>query len=389
MYCDRRIANVQKWWLTPPEDADMRVPDTVKKCVVFLGRLKTIRDNYVSLSPEGTGFLVAQPSEFDDPSAGAAFYYLVTAKHVIDGLEGEPCGARMNRRDGGTELVGIGTKWWFHPSDPSADVAVVPLAMDPVAVRQLDLVAYPTPGFATEEAIKEATIGVGDEVFITGLFAHNLSSGPNTPIVRMGNIALMAGEPIQAGDQKMHVHLIEARSIGGLSGSPAFVRQTISVGFGHPRNFDEHELYKKLSPDELMQFGKESPLWITGVGPFYLLGLMQGHWEISAKEKNKIFVSEDQYGMVNMGIALVVPATKILETINQPELKDMRQKTQNELEAHNKRASKPKLDSLSNKVEAQADAREQLTPQGARIAIPTRGQFERDLAKAMRRLKPS
>jgi hypothetical protein len=383
VYCDRRIANVQKWWLTPPEDADMRVPDVIKKCVVFLGRLQIIRGNFASLSPEGTGFLVGVPSEFDPPESGQAFHYLVTAKHVIDGLVGAESGARMNRKDGGTEIVGLSGKWWFHPSDPTADVAVTPVGMDVEAVRELDLISFPAQGFATQSAIDHASIGVGDEVFITGLFAHNLNSGPNMPIVRMGNISLMAGKPIQAGDTKMEAHLIEARSIGGLSGSPAFVRQTISIGFADPKHFEEHELYRQLRPDEL-EVGPASPLWITGVGPFYLLGLMHGHWDISAKEKNKILVTEDQFGMVNMGIALVVPAQKILDTIDHPELKAMRRDIQDKIEAQKKKASRPKQDSLSKNT-SDSEIRDQLTPQGARIAIPTRGQFERDLAKAIRK----
>lgn len=37
----RRIANRTHWFFEPPKDADRRVPDTVKDCVVFLGRVRT------------------------------------------------------------------------------------------------------------------------------------------------------------------------------------------------------------------------------------------------------------------------------------------------------------------------------------------------------------
>ena len=51
---------------------------------------------------------------------------------------------------------------------------------------------------------------------------------------------------------------------------------------------------------------------------------MHGHWDIAAKQKNEILLSADRAGAVNLGIALVVPATRILETINHPELLAMR-----------------------------------------------------------------
>jgi hypothetical protein len=376
LYCDRRIANVQKWWLSPPKDVFMRVPDEIKKCVVFLGHLTMLRDNFASLEPRGTGFIIAQPSEFGDGDK-ASFLYLVTAKHVIDGLAGELSGARINRRDGTAEMVHLGNKWWFHPSDPDVDVAVIPFGGTNEDITIFDFQAFPTRAFATDKAIEEAAIGVGDEVFITGLFAHNLGSSQNMPIVRMGNIALMsAGEPIQSGDRKMEAHLIESRSIGGLSGSPAFVRQTISVGFAHPTNFEEHQLYRKMKPEEVKEM-RDDGLFITGVGPFYLLGLMHGHWDIPVGQKNNVLVAEDQRGRVNMGIALVVPATKVLEVINQPELSDMRRGVHEEMEKQIRRGGKVTLDSVQPK--------EQLTAKGLKIPILERGAFFRDLTKATRK----
>jgi hypothetical protein len=45
----------------------------------------------------------------------------------------------------------------------------------------------------------------------------------NVPIVRVGNFASYPAEQIQTGFGRMDAFLIEARSIGGLSGSPVFV----------------------------------------------------------------------------------------------------------------------------------------------------------------------
>jgi hypothetical protein len=62
-----------------------------------------------------------------------------------------------------------------------------------------------------------------------------------------------------------------------------------------------------------------------GIGGFYLLGLMHGHWDIPTRNKNDLLMTDDLFGKVNMGIAIVVPAKKILEVLNHPELVKMRQ----------------------------------------------------------------
>ena len=46
----------------------------------------------------------------------------------------------------------------------------------------------------------------------------------NLPIVRLGAIAAMPGEYIKTDWGCLRAYLIEARSIGGLSGSPVFIR---------------------------------------------------------------------------------------------------------------------------------------------------------------------
>ena len=78
--------------------------------------------------------------------------------------------------------------------------------------------------------------------------------------------------------------LIEARSTGGLSGSPVFVFKDTSI---------------------------------------YLLGLMHGHWDLkvgSIVDTLEIDAVNQQAERVNMGIANVVPAQFIRETLEQPDL---------------------------------------------------------------------
>jgi hypothetical protein len=49
-----------------------------------------------------------------------------------------------------------------------------------------------------------------------------------------------------------------------------------------------------------------------------LLGMAQGHWDIREEEINKPRFTHDSKRGVNYGVGLVVPASKIYETIYQP-----------------------------------------------------------------------
>jgi hypothetical protein len=286
-YVERRLGNSVICYLSPRSDANMRVPDEVRQCVVFVGLPIHQPDGQEALSFKGTAFFVTIPSAV---ISGTSYIYLVTAKHVAITLEGKPFLVRVNTIDGGSELIrGEGVKWWHHPIDSSVDVAVISWAPP----QQVEYKSIPDTMFLSDEIIQSKSIGTGDEVFITGLFAHLAGSSRNQPIVRMGNIAMMPGEPVVTKEfGNIEAYLIEARSIGGLSGSPAFVRET-------------------------SQFG--------GVGAFYFLGLMHGHWDIPPESKNdQLLMDSDKKGQVNMGIAIVIPAKKVLEVLNQPTLVQVR-----------------------------------------------------------------
>lgn len=272
----------------------MRVPDELRQCVVYLGLPSTAEAGRDAMLPKGTAFFVAIPSESVE---GIAYVYLVTAKHVARALEDQEFLVRVNIKDGAATFVRSGgVRWWFHPTDESADVAAIRWAPPEFVEHK----RVPTSGFLTHEIIRNRGIGTGDEVFIIGLFVHMAGSARNLPIVRMGNIAMMPDEPVPTSMGLIEAYLIEARSIGGLSGSPAFVRETVS----------------------------------SGIGGSYLLGLMHGHWDIplEARDDHVPQADGEAQGKVNMGIAIVVPATKILEVLNQPALVEMRRARDEELE---------------------------------------------------------
>jgi hypothetical protein len=234
--------------------------------------------------------------------------------------------------------------------DETADVAVVPVLTDTNA----DMRAIPVTDFISKEDFHRFGFGLGDEVFTVGLFTAAPGTSRNLPIVRHGNLAMIPDEQIQTKLGYADAYLVEARSIGGLSGSPVWIRASMLTVVKVGEN--------KISPD-----GNAPALM---VGPGKLLGLMHGHWDIRESELNKPKIIHDGQKGVNLGIAIVVPASKILETLNQPELEEMR-KQGDEMAA---KRSIPSTDSVKPKKQDSQPF--------------TKSAFEAALKKASRKIDP-
>jgi hypothetical protein len=290
-FIDYRLGGNPRYYISEQEDV-MQIPDEIRKCTVFL----KLRDNKVGERFVGTAFFVAMQGE------NMAFTYLVTAKHVIDGIEKESIDGkvliRMNDKQGNARQIESDIcDWVGHSEDISVDIKI--FAWLPPS--DCDWNAIPTSMIATNKIIEQDFIGIGNDLFVTGLFVGHYGQRRNTPIIRVGNIASMPEEKVKTkefGD--IEAYLIEARSIGGLSGSPVFVfldsKRTRRV------KFPEGDFKGKV---------------------FYLLGIVHGHWDRKENEIDDI-ISDIDGGKINTGIAVVVPATKLLEVINQPKLLQQR-----------------------------------------------------------------
>jgi hypothetical protein len=197
----------------------MRVPDEVRKCVCFVCS-EDVRGNII---PRGTAFFVGVNRA---EGAEGIWIYLVTARHVLDGVRRtRPDGnllLRVNAAQAGAVFVQSNVDQWVtHPDSTLVDDAAV-LAWAPPP-DQVDFRVFPMTGAATDDVLRKSDIGIGDEVFLPGLFVHHAGKERNIPVVRVGNIAAMPDEPVQTKIGAMDAYLVEARSIGGLSGSPVFV----------------------------------------------------------------------------------------------------------------------------------------------------------------------
>jgi hypothetical protein len=320
-------------------DPTVRVPDVVLNCVAFIGEATHADSENVTGDLHATGFFVCVP--FSIPSlAHKRWAFFVTAGHVAKDLSEREIYFLVNKRGGGvTGMEVLSNNWMTHPTDRTADVAAIPVALN----KEADIRCIATADFVRPFDFTKDNVGVGDEVFITGLFTAAPGQSRNLPIVRHGNLAMLPTEQIQTELGFADVHLIEARSIGGLSGSPVFVRSA-----------------------EYLGEGRDSTRGIK------LLGLMHGHWDINPSEMNRAQFAHDSKRGVNLGIGIVVPATKILETINKPAAVEFRTEMEKQIE----RKNMPRMDSARPKSKSDDPA-------------ITREDFEAALKKASRKIEPT
>lgn len=270
----------------------MDIPFEAQKCVVFVG-YKPI-DGTEKLA--GSAFLVVRPS---DKFNSLSFSYVVTASHIIEGISDKGLDKillRINRKSGTARWIETSAKdWHFHPNR-AIDVAVLRFSW----LVEMDHFAFPIKQALDAEIIRQQHIGVGNEVFLAGLFNRHYGEQNNLPIVRVGNIAAMPSEKLNTKRGKADGYLIEVRSIGGLSGSPVF------LVLGSMRSIAGITLPNFLQ--------------------FYLLGVMHGHFDETEDDVVDEFVSPDASGSktsVNMGIAVVTPAEKVLEVILSSEIAEV------------------------------------------------------------------
>jgi hypothetical protein len=263
----------------------MQISSDMVMTVAFI----CVKHSNGTLSPRGTAFFVGHL----DRKSGHLRLYIVTAKHVLDGIR-ERTGVldvfvTYNGSDRLEEKRIRLSDWIYHPESSDAkyvDVAVARFDYEIKTVGEPHLpIPQPIRCWMTESIITltsapQTSIKTGLEVGITGLFVHHYGSERNIPIVRIGNIAAMFEEPVKTKRGLMPALLIEVRSVGGLSGSPVFTT--------------------------------------LGDGTTWLLGLIHGHFDQRSSDMDDLAedIGDRILGeKINAGIAIVVPADRIRETL--------------------------------------------------------------------------
>lgn len=303
----------------------MRLSRDVRKTVVFLGHpsLGTNPDGSDGLIAEGTGFLVSH----EDIS------YLVTARHVAVNLI-DQMAVRINTIEGPAIDIcppEVPVDWTFHP-DPLVDVAAIPISLD---YKMLDVQLLNSNMIPSKEQLEGVEIAeLGDLCYIVGLFRLLIGNKRILPVVHTGHLARLAGEEpiplkdpnVAGGRQMVDGYLVEAQTLSGLSGSPVFVRK--SLYFRTRAKLGEGG----MSLDEFRTVLNSDQEWTDLTMASYqadvsIFGLWRAAWDAPAGE----ILALDRGGKITVpvGMGVVVPGYRILETLNMPRLKAFRQKILN------------------------------------------------------------
>jgi hypothetical protein len=180
--------------------------------------------------PCGTGFFVAVKNDIGQ----GPYVYLVTAKHVLKDKHGTDftrAYLRVNKLHGDAgyislDLIKGGHRVVFSHSDPSVDIAVVP--MEPLEVI-FDLKVIPEYMLTTKDAFKELNITEGSDIFLIGLYNSCYGEQKDIAIVRFGHVSLCPDDRLgwkdysEQADQHAQLYLIEMQPYGCNGGSPVFI----------------------------------------------------------------------------------------------------------------------------------------------------------------------
>lgn len=302
----------------------VRLISNALKSVAFLAKPDPQSGEY---KYGATGFFV---KHMDDAGGGT---YLVTAKHVANEIEGSDFLLRI----GDQEVDITAAQWFGHPSG-NVDIAVTPFW----PAVELGAVRFPTKHFLTEFKIGTKRIGPGDQVQIVGLYQLRVGEKKNLPVVHTGHIAMMPDPEehitVKNWPGPVEGYLVEAQTLSGLSGSPVFVRRSIRV-----------------APTE------ETGTAPLAYGAVFLLGLWMASFEglpgkvLSEEIAKSTGPGDDTRIRVPVGMGVVVPAYKIMETLNTEELRQMRKEAQ----AAGREELAPSLDTA---LPTKADTRSHRSP---------------------------
>lgn len=265
----------------------------------------------------GSGFLVAVDAERNP----GKFFYAVTNRHVV---ESGGTVIRINTQDDHFDIADLDDRHWaFHPDGDDLAITLIGLT----AIHKFRHVQFEL--LLEKAAFPRTHIALGEEVFVVGRFINHEGAQKNIPTVRFGNIAQMPGEPIRQERGKSYFDqesfLVDAKSIGGYSGSPVFV-----------------EIDGNRSTDGNR---RENRIW--------LLGIDWGH----IKDWHPVY---DEAGRPlttlkikhNTGMMGVVPSWKLREMLMSPSFKETREILENEALAN----AKPTVGETDALVKAEAKA---------------------------------
>jgi hypothetical protein len=271
---------------SPRRDAVPKIDDNLLRSVVYLYPAE--QDARSGKGVGGTGFLVGIKSR----RGGIHHLYVATNRHVV--REGRSSVVRYNSLSGELDVIAATPAQWVD-HEAGDDLSVLPISPGWAQDHNLSFV----PGHMFIPERMENPYGPGDETFMIGRFVNHEGREENLPSVRFGNISMVPWEMVRtASGLLQEAYLVESRSHSGYSGSPVFAHRPHLIG----------------KPSR-------TPLYMGDMPGPWLLGIDSGHLPLYRpvvdKDRSPI---EGQYVEVNSGQSVVIPAWRLTELLNQPEL---------------------------------------------------------------------
>lgn len=280
-----------------------RIPDQWLDLVVYL--YASAPDAEAGVRTGGSGFLLDMPCE---SIPDARHVLAVSNRHVV---ESGASVVRLNTKEDRWDVLDLTERDWFYHPDGD-DLAVSILSLDGAIYK------YLTCGIEqllTRDAVYKYDMGIGDEVYVVGRFINHEGKQRNLPTARFGNIAQMPYEPIKKRRENIDIlqesFLIEAKSIGGYSGSPVI----IDAPLGQGRADDTGA--------------------ISNPGGVWLLGVDWGHlndWR-PVCDANGNPLPQGMRVALNSGMMTVVPAWRLAEMLEGPVLRDRLRQVESQMAA--------------------------------------------------------
>ena len=210
------------------------VPPWFLDCVVAIGRpviqVQAGVPNRVWI-PVASGFLYGEFQEKLPDGQKSYKVYIVTNRHVVDGLEAEGASEisiRFNRKEGGaakeydSPFKGPGGQslWYKHPN-PDVDVAVMPINGNVLRQEGIQFEWFRSDeNVPNKKELSDFGVTEGDGVFILGFPMRLVGGERNYPIVRQGVVARI--RDFLGGNSSEF--LIDAFVFPGNSGGPVVLR---------------------------------------------------------------------------------------------------------------------------------------------------------------------
>lgn len=239
-------------------------------------------------SKVGTIFILGKPSS--TLPQNAAFYVLVTAAHVLDGIQGNSAIIFFRRKDGDNyfetpylyQIRQAGIPLWVK--HPDADVAAVFIEPPP---QDNDIPLLGSNFLATDKMLEDYEIYPGREIKVLGFPLGVGSNSAGFPILRTGSVASFPLVPTR--EQK--TFLVDFRIFEGNSGGPVY--------------FHDPSWHKRVSNESRRIFVSHEAQMI--------LGLVSQ--QVSMTEITQSYLQETKQ-KYPLSVAEVVHGTLIQETIN-------------------------------------------------------------------------